>query len=72
MMPMQDGYIGFRSAIADDRFLQVRRHGEHRLVFYNNNFGVWEQWELVDGQPPVPWNNLRLNLRNRQLPQVSA
>ena len=32
--------------------------------------GVWEQWELVNGQPVSAWNTMQLSFRSRQLPQV--
>ncbi|MEW5307765.1 MAG: hypothetical protein WDW36_010141 [Sanguina aurantia] len=42
----QGGFIGLRSAAAGGRFLQPRRKAPHRLVFFNTNCGVWEQWEV--------------------------
>lgn len=62
--------MGFRSAAAEDRFLQLRRRGRQKLAFFSANFGVWEQWELVAGEPKQPWNAQRMGLRNRQLQQV--
>eukprot|EP00891_Asterochloris_glomerata_P001849 jgi/Astpho2/1849/fgenesh1_pg.00038_%23_20_t len=62
-------WVGFRSATAEDRFLQARRKSGQRLAFFNNNFGTWEQWELVAGEPKQPWDRLKLGFRNRRLPQ---
>ena len=56
--------------MAEDRFLQARRKSGQRLAFFNNNFGTWEQWELVAGEPRQPWDRLKLGFRNRRLPQV--
>lgn len=67
----QGDWIGFRSASAEDRFLQLRRRGRQKLAFHSANFGVWEQWELVAGEPKQAWNTQRMGLRNRQLQQVS-
>ena len=44
----KEKWIGFRSAAAGSRFLQVRRRGRRRLSFFNANFGVWEQCFLDD------------------------
>lgn len=41
-------YVGFRSLTAGGRFLQARRRGANRLVFFNSYFGVNEQWGLLD------------------------
>ena len=67
---MQGAWVGFRSAMAEDRFLQARRKSGQRLAFFNNNFGTWEQWELVAGEPKQPWDRLKLGFRNRRLLQV--
>ena len=66
----QGDWIGFRSAVAEDKFLQSRRHGKQKLAFFNSNFGTWEQWEIVAGEPRQAWNVVRMGLRNRRLPQV--
>ena len=68
---MQGNWVGFRSSAAEDKFLQVKRKGLHRLAFHNAQFGTWEQWEIVQGQAHVPWEKLSLGFRNRRLPQVS-
>lgn len=69
-MMKQNGWLGFRSASADGRFLQVRRKGTSRLVFFSANFGIWEQWELVEGNVSQPWSRQRMGFRSRNLPQV--
>ena len=56
--------------MAEDRVLQARRKSGQRLAVFNNNFGTWEQWELVAGEPKQPWDRLKLGFRNRPLPQV--
>lgn len=66
----QGNWIGFRSAVAEDKFLQSRRHGKQKLAFFNSNFGTWEQWELVAGDLKQAWNVMRMGFRNRRLPQV--
>lgn len=67
---LQGNWVGFRSAAAEDKFLQVKRKGMHRLAFHNAQFGTWEQWEIVQGQAHLPWDKLSLGFRNRRLPQV--
>ena len=67
---LQGNWIGFRSAAAEDRFLQLRRRGKQKLAFFSANFGVWEQWELVAGETKQPWSTQRMGLRSRQLQQV--
>lgn len=62
--------MGFRSAVANGRLLQVRRKGSSRMVFFSGNFGIWEQWELVGGKISEPWSCQRLSFRSRNLPQV--
>ena len=68
---MQGAWFGFRSAAAGGRLLQARRRGCSRLAFFSAGFGVWEQWELVAGDPTAhPWACLPLGFRSRRLPQV--
>lgn len=43
---LQGEYVGLRSAAAGFRFLQPRRKAPNRLVFFNLNLGIWEQWEV--------------------------
>ncbi|CAL8467052.1 g6588 [Coccomyxa elongata] len=69
VLSQENGWLGFRSASADGRFLQVRRKGTSRLVFFSANFGIWEQWELVEGNISQPWNRQRMGFRSRNLPQ---
>lgn len=70
MVAVQGNWVGFRSVAAEDRFLQLRRRGKQKLAFFSANFGVWEQWELVAGEPKQPWSENRLGFRNRQLQRV--
>lgn len=74
----QGKWLGFRSAATGDRFLQARKRSPNRLVFFSQNVGTWEQWELgapaAGGAPPADpdaadWTSLALTLRHRRLPQ---
>ncbi|BDA40636.1 hypothetical protein COCOBI_01-2890 [Coccomyxa sp. Obi] len=69
VLSQEDGWLGFRSASAQGRFLQVRRKGSSRLAFFSTNFGIWEQWELMEGDILQPWNRQRMGFRSRNLPQ---
>ena len=65
-------WLGFRSSAAGDRFLQARKRGGQRLVFFSANVGTWEQWELAGGDDVLggaPWAAARVTLRHRRLPQ---
>lgn len=65
-------WLGFRSTAAGDRFLQARKRGGQRLVFFSANVGTWEQWELADGDNVAggaPWMAAHVTLRHRRLPQ---
>ncbi|GIM13152.1 hypothetical protein Vretimale_16342, partial [Volvox reticuliferus] len=67
----QGPFVGFRSGAAGNRFMQPRRKAPHRLVFFNHNCGVWEQWDVIaEDWRTVPWSTLHMVLRNRHLPQV--
>ncbi|GFR41539.1 hypothetical protein Agub_g2252 [Astrephomene gubernaculifera] len=67
----QGSYVGFRSGAAGNRFVQPRRKAPHRLVFFNQNCGVWEQWDVLgDNWRSAPWSSLPMVFRNRRLPQV--
>lgn len=70
---LQGKWLGFRSAAAGDRFLQARKCSRNRLVFFSQNVGTWEQWELCSGGPDpdaAEWASLALTLRHRRLPQL--
>lgn len=69
---LQGKWVGFRSAAAGDRFLQARKRSPNRLVFFSQNVGTWEQWEVAAGAPDpdaCDWSALSLALRHRRLPQ---
>lgn len=69
---LQGKWLGFRSAVSGDRFLQARKRSPNRLVFFSQNVGTWEQWELGPGAPDpdaANWSSLALTLRHRRLPQ---
>ena len=65
----QADWLSFRAAGADSRFLQVRKRGPHRLTFFSQNYGTWEQWELLE-EPTAPWQSCSLQLRSRRMPQA--
>ena len=44
---LQGDYIGIRCADAKGRYLQARKQGLQRLVFYSDHCGTWEQWKVV-------------------------
>ena len=48
MSSMQGDYIGIRCADAKGRYLQGRKRGLLRLVFYSDHCGIWEQWKVQD------------------------
>lgn len=70
---MQGKWLGLRSAAAGDRFLQARKRSTpSRLVFFSQNVGTWEQWELGSAGPDpdvADWASLPATLRHRRLPQ---
>ena len=65
----QGDWLSFRAAAADSRFLQVRKRGGHRLTFFSQNCGTWEQWGLVQ-EPSQPWEACTLQLRARRMEQA--
>ncbi len=69
----QGKWLGLRSAAAGDRFLQARKRSTpSRLVFFSQNVGTWEQWELGSAGPDpdaAEWASLPVTLRHRRLPQ---
>jgi hypothetical protein len=68
---IQGKWIGFRSMSAERRMLKPRKKGvTPRLGFSSTSFGVWEQWELVDGDVSKPWHYMQMSFRSRNLPQV--
>jgi len=68
----QDAFLGFRAPAASWRYMQPRRKAPHRLVFFNLNLGIWEQWEVASGDPwSQPWTSLHLVLRSRRLPNIT-
>jgi hypothetical protein len=66
----QGQWIGLRSLIAGDRFLQARRRGAHRVAFFSANLGTWEQWEILDINTleTASWSNSMVTIRNRRMP----
>lgn len=66
----QGQWVGFRSAISNDKLLQARSRGSHRLVFFSSNLGTWEQWEIVESSSleSMPWSSISVTLKNRRLP----
>lgn len=74
----QGPFLGFRCSAAGNRFMQPRRKAPHRLVFFNFNCGVWEQWEVLaagEGGGDADWRNAAWSqapfvFRSRRMPQV--
>lgn len=66
----QGQWVGFRSSMASDRLLQARRRGPHRLAFFSQNLGTWEQWEMPEATAldSLAWTTVNVTLRNRRLP----
>ncbi len=48
MSSMQGDYIGIGCADAKGRYLQGRKRGLLRFVFYSDHCGIWEQWKVQD------------------------
>ena len=63
-------WIGIRSRVAGNKLLQAKRHGEQKLVFYSERFGVGEQWSVVERESldKIHWNVATITLKNRKLP----
>lgn len=40
-------WVGLRSAASGGLFLQAKRQGAHKLVFYSSKLGTWEQWRVT-------------------------
>jgi len=69
---MQDSFLGFRAPAASWKYMQPRKKAPYRLVFFNLNLGIWEQWEVVSGNPwSHPWSSIHLCLRSRRLPNIT-
>ena len=67
----QGNCVGFRSGAAGNRFIQPQRKAPHRLVFFNQNCGVWEHWTPVgDDWRAAPWSILNIKLQSRRLQNV--
>lgn len=68
---LQGKWYAFRSAAAEDRFLQARKRSP-RLVFFNTNIGTWEQWELAQPESleQCPWAEKTVTFKHRRLSQV--
>jgi hypothetical protein len=64
-LQLQGPYIGLRSPAAGWRFLQPRKRAPHRLVFFNVHCGIWEQWEVSEGNviKAVPKPSCGISLR---------
>lgn len=42
----QNGYLGLRCLGPKGRYLQARKRAPHRLCFFSDHWGIWEQWEV--------------------------
>jgi len=40
-------WVGLRSAASGGLFLQAKRHGAHKMIFYSSKLGTWEQWRVT-------------------------
>ena len=52
---LQDGFIGLRCAAVGGRYLQARKRAPHRLRFFSQHCGVWEQWEVTPPTSNLLW-----------------
>lgn len=64
-------YHGFRSHAAGGRLLQARRKAASDLCFYSENFGVCEQWELVEVDHGRAKSGRAMTFRNRRFPHAT-
>ena len=67
---VRDGeWIGFKSWVANNKMLQAKRKGNHRLGFYSTRFGIYEQWGStdLDALDTIHWASTVLFLRNRKV-----
>lgn len=60
-----NGFYGFRSQKAGDRFLQANRRKTRRLLLFNHNFGTNEQWRLLRS-PNESWDKRRCSFQHRR------
>jgi hypothetical protein len=68
-----DGFIGFRSSLASNRFIQPRKKAPHTLIFFNSHLGIWEQWEVLNEEESfgAKWSEVQgVRLRNRRMPLI--
>lgn len=52
-MVVQGEYIGIQCSAAKGRYLQARKQGQQRLVFFSDHCGVWEQWKVIHAPQQV-------------------
>lgn len=64
-------WYGFRSHAAGGRLLQARRRAGSEVAFYNFNFGICEQWELVDTYRDAASSGRAMMFRNRRFEHVT-
>ena len=64
-------FYGFRSHAAGGKLLQARRKAASELCFYNYNFGVCEQWELVSVDHERATYGRAMLFRNRRFEHVT-
>ena len=62
-------WIGFRSWVANNAMLQATKKGAHRLLFYSERFGIYEQWSCVDihALDSIHWKSTVMTLQNRKV-----
>lgn len=63
-------WVGFRSMVAKNAMLQAKKKGAHKIAFYSPRFGIYEQWNVVEGSAldRIHWNSTVVTLQNRKLP----
>ncbi|WPT14379.1 hypothetical protein PSENEW3_00000509 [Picochlorum sp. SENEW3] len=62
-------WVGFRSMVANNAMLQAKKKGMHKIAFYSPRFGIYEQWNVVEGSAldRIHWNSTVVTLQNRKL-----
>ena len=64
-------WYGFRSHAAGGRLLQARRRAGSEAAFFNFNFGICEQWELVESDREAVTSGRAMTFRNRRFEHVT-
>ena len=62
---VQGEYVGIRCSGAKGRYLQARKQGHQRLVFFSDHCGVWEQWKVGHVSQQTTYCNGRARAHSR-------